>query len=115
MTYQELDSDHFGNLMVEFGEDFFYEYDGDEARAFAGFINGGDRVRTEGALRELTRIEAMCTTEEELDTALTEAGLRVSMIEGALPYREFTQRLIGWLTESLADPESQRWDLHPRQ
>ncbi len=99
MTYQELDSDHLGNLMVAFGEDFFYEYNGDETQAFAGFIRGGDRVRSEGALRELTRIDIACTAEERLEAALVDSGLRVSMVDGVLPYREFTHRLIGWLTE----------------
>ena len=106
---------HLGNLMVEFGQDYTYDYGDDETLAFAAFIRGGSRNRTEGALRELIRLDAECSTEAALESALEDAGMAIYRTEGETPYRDFVGRLRTWLTESLADPESQRWDLHPRR
>lgn len=91
------------NLMVEYSQDFFDDY-ADERAAFDAFIKGGNRARTEGALRQLDLVASAGTDESDLERVLTRAGLAIVMTEGPTPYRDFVQRLRTWLTESLEDP-----------
>jgi hypothetical protein len=102
MTHDVRDYRDLANLMVEYSQDYFDDY-ADERAAFAAFLKGGNRARTEGALRELGLVEAECPDESSLERALTRAGLAIVMTDGANPYRDFVRRLRTWLIEALPE------------
>jgi hypothetical protein len=105
MTSDVRDYRDLANLLVEYSQDYFDDY-GDERAAFAAFIKGGNRARTQGALRELDLVGSASPDESSLENALTRAGLAIVMTDGTTPYRDFVQRLRAWLTDALEDHSS---------
>lgn len=96
------DAEDLFRLIVQYSEDYSLFF-ADERAAFDEFADRVGEDCRPGALRELDRLLATATTEEQLERSLnTMAFAYVVQTGGSPSNRAFLLRLRGWLVESLA-------------